>query len=135
MPSARRSACLEYRAGTSGVFTGMTGYDLDIVGLSYQGHADRLIISYVPSNFFSMLGIRPALGRLIEPGEGDAPGTAPVVVLGHTYWENRFGGDPGVIGRTVRFNGAPVSVIGVVPKDFLGPYNVVEMDAYAPIGM
>ncbi|MGO8792320.1 MAG: ADOP family duplicated permease [Terriglobia bacterium] len=126
---------LEYRAGTSGVFTGMTGYDLDIVGLSYQGHADRLIISYVPSNFFSMLGIRPALGRLIEPGEGDAPGTAPVVVLGHTYWENRFGGDPGVIGRTVRFNGAPVSVIGVVPKDFLGPYNVVEMDAYAPIGM
>ncbi len=126
---------LDYRAHSSAVFTDMTGYCINIVGLGYRGHADRLIMSYVPSNFFSMLGIRPALGRLIEPGEGDAPGTAPVVVLGHSYWEKRFGGDPGAIGRTVRLNGAAATVIGVVPKEFLGPYSLLEMDAYAPIGM
>ena len=126
---------LDYRAHSSAVFTGMTGYVIDIVGFGYRGHADRLIMSYVPSNFFSMLGIRPALGRLIQPGEGDAPKTGPVVVLGHSYWEKRFGGDPDVIGRTVALDGAAVTVVGVVPKEFLGPYNLVEMDAYAPIGM
>ena len=126
---------LDYRAHSSGVFTDTTGYALHLTGLGYRGHADRLIMSYVPSNFFSMLGIRPALGRLINPGEGDAPKTGPVVVLGHTYWEKRFGGDPGVIGRTVTLDGAAVTIIGVVPKEFLGPYNIVEMDAYAPLGM
>jgi predicted permease len=126
---------LDYRAHSSAVFTDMTGYAISIVGLGYRGHADRLIMSYVPSNFFPMLGIRPALGRLIEPGEGDAPKTGPVVVLGHSYWEKRFGGDPDVIGRTVSLDGTAATVIGVVPKEFLGPYNLVEMDGYAPIGM
>ena len=125
----------EYRAGTTAVFAGMTGYALSIIGLSYQGHADRLLVSYVPSNFFAMLGIRPALGRLIDPGEGDAPKTGPVVVLGHSYWKRRFGGDPNVIGRTVALDGTAVTVIGVVPEEFHGPYNIVEMDAYAPFGV
>jgi len=126
---------LDYQAHSSAVFTGMTGYAIRIVGLGYRGHADRLIVSYVPSNFFSMLGIRPALGRLINPGEGDAPRTGPVVVLGHSYWEKRFGGDPDVIGRTVSLDGTAVTVVGVVPKEFLGAFNLVEMDGYAPIGM
>jgi len=126
---------LDYQSHSSAIFSGMTGYYIDIVGLGYRGHADRLIIGYVPSNFFAMLGIRPALGRLIALGEGDAPKTGPVVVLGHSYWEKRFGGDPDVIGRTVSLNGTAVTVIGVVPKEFLGPYNLLEMDGYAPIGM
>jgi predicted permease len=126
---------LDYQAHSSAVFTGMTGYVPNIVGLGYRGHADRLIVSYVPSNFFSMLGIRPGLGRLINPGEGDAPKTGPVVVLGHSYWEKRFGGSPDVIGRTVSLDGTAVTVIGVVPKEFLGVFNLLEMDAYAPVGM
>ena len=56
----------------SDVFTDMTFYDLNMAGLGYQGHADRLIMAYVPSNFFSMLGIRPAIGRLITPGDEPA---------------------------------------------------------------
>jgi putative ABC transport system permease protein len=126
---------LDYRAHSSAVFTDMTGYAISITGLSCQGHADRLIMSYVPSNFFSMLGIRPALGRLINSGEGDAPKTGPVVVLGHSYWEKRFGGDRSVIGRSASLDGTAVTIIGVVPKEFLGPYNLVEMDGYAPLGM
>lgn len=53
---------LDYRAGSSAVFTGMTGYSMSLIGLGYQGRADRVLVSYVPSNFFSMLGIHPALG-------------------------------------------------------------------------
>jgi putative ABC transport system permease protein len=117
------------------VFTDMTEYTMDLVGLGAQVHAERIIMSYVPSNFFSMLGLRPAMGRLLEPGEGDARGSAPVVILGYSYWQNRFGADPSVIGRSVRLDGQAVTIIGVMEKDFTGPYSIVDMDAYAPIGM
>ena len=119
----------------SDVFKDMTFYDLTFSGLGYRGHADRLIMAFVPSNFFTMLGLHAAVGRLIAPGEGDVPKTGPVVVLGHSYWQKRFGGEPGVIGRSVTLNGKMVTVIGVVPQEFTGPFNVVELDAYAPIGM
>jgi hypothetical protein len=119
----------------SDVFEDMTFYDLTFSGLGYRGHADRIIMAYVPSNFFSMLGLHAALGRLITPGEGDEPKTGPVVVLGHSYWVRRFGGDPGVIGRSVTLNGQMLTVIGVVPQEFKGPYNIFDLDAYVPIGM
>ena len=119
----------------SDIFTDMTYYALSLSGISYHGHADRIILSYVPSNFFTMLGLHAAVGRLITPGEGDQPKTDSVLVLGHSYWVKRFGGDAGVIGRSVTLNGQVVTVIGVVPEEFSGPYNIVEMDAYAPIGM
>ncbi len=117
------------------VFTDMTAFVLGLVGIGADGRADRTIVAEVPSNFFSMLGIRPAIGRLILPGEGDQPKTGNVVVLGYSYWQKRFGGDPKVLGRTVSFDGRDVTVIGVAKKQFHGPYAIVEMDAYAPIGM
>jgi predicted permease len=119
----------------SDAFTGISAYSLNLIGLGSAGHADRLIASFVTSNYFSMLGIRPALGRMISPGEGDAPKTGAVVVLGHHYWEQRFSSDPSVIGRSVSMNGQAFTIIGVVPKDFRGLFPVVEMDAYVPIGM
>jgi predicted permease len=119
----------------SDVFDDMTFYDLTFSGLGYRGHADRIIMAYVPSNFFTMLGLHAALGRLIAPGEGDEPKTGPVIVLGHTYWLRRFGGDPGAIGRSVTLNGQLLTVIGVVPQEFKGPYNIIEVDAYVPFGM
>jgi predicted permease len=124
----------DFRAQST-VFTDMTGYVLSLSGLAYQGHADRILISFVPSNFFSMLGLRPAVGRLIASGEGDQPNTGPVVALGYSYWQRRFGGNPGVVGQTVMLDGHPVTVIGVVQREFLGPFAVVEMDAYAPVGL
>jgi putative ABC transport system permease protein len=124
---------MDYRK-QSDVFTDMTFYDLNLAGLGYRRHADRIIMAYVPSNFFTLLGLRPAVGRLIAPGEGDEPKTGPVVVLGHSYWMRRFGGDPGVIGSSVTLNGQMVTVIGVVPEEFHGPYNIVELEAYARSG-
>jgi predicted permease len=117
------------------VFTDMTAFVLDLVGLSSDGRSDRTIIAEVPSNFFSMFGIQPAAGRLILPGEGDQSGTGNVVVLGYSYWQKRFSGDPKIIGHNISFDGRPVTVIGVAEKQFHGPYAIVEMDAYAPIGM
>ncbi len=125
---------LDYKQQST-VFTDMTCYNLELVGLGTGGRADRVITAEVPSNFFSMLGILPAAGRLINPGEGDQPRSANVVVLGYSYWQKRFAGDPGIVGRSVSFDGHQATIIGVVEKKFHGPYAIVEMDAYAPIGM
>ncbi|MGH9702122.1 MAG: ABC transporter permease [Candidatus Acidiferrales bacterium] len=124
----------EYRR-QSDAFADLGGYAISLVGLGSGGHADRVISSFVTSNYFSMLGIRPAVGRLIAPGEGDQPRTGPVVVLGNRYWKQRFGGDPNVVGRSVSVNGQPVTIIGVVPPEFQGAFTIVEMDAYFPVGL
>lgn len=81
------------------------------------------------SNYFSAVGIQPALGRLILPSEGQTLGSDPVVVLGYTFWQKKFGGDPNVIGMQVEINDHPGTVIGVTPKKFHGLDYVMDMDA------
>ena len=125
---------LDYRAN-SRVFQDMAAYRLGLAGLSAGNRAERIMASYVTSNFFSIFGIGPAAGRLIRPGEGDQIGTGPVVVLGHSYWKRRFGGSGAVVGEAVRVNGRACTIIGVVPETFLGGSPFIEMDAYIPIGM
>ena len=60
------------------------------------------------------------LGRLLDPSRDEAPGAEPVVVLGHGYWQRHFGADPLVVGRTIRLNGKPATVVGVAGSDFSG---------------
>jgi predicted permease len=123
---------LDYRQQTS-AFSDMLAYKLGFDGFATDNRADHIISSYVTGNYFSMLGIQPAIGRLFEPGEGWTPGTAPVMVLGYSYWQRRFGGDPGVVGKKALLDGKPVTIIGVTQKQFSGAYYFLEMDAYAPI--
>jgi predicted permease len=90
---------------------------------------------FVTGNFFQMLGIRPYLGRLILPSEGNIPGGDPVVVLSFRYWKTRFHSDPSVINKIAFVNGHPVTIVGVAPKGFLGPTPLIEMEVYLPLGM
>ncbi len=85
-------------------------------GLSADGRADQILAAYVIGNYFTALRVKPALGRLIQPSEENQPGKTAVLVLGYSYWQKRFGGDPGVIGKQVRVNGKPAIIIGVVPR-------------------
>jgi putative ABC transport system permease protein len=125
---------LDYR-GQSGVFDDLAAYDFGFVGFSADNHAERITISYVTSNFFSMLGVPPGAGRVLQPGEGAAPGTDPVIVLGHAYWKKRFNGDASIVGRAVLVNGKPFTVAGIVPEWFQGPYALIEFDGYLPMSM
>ena len=93
---------------------------------------ERVVLAAVTDNYFSMLGVQPAAGRLIRPDEGRAPGEAPVVVLGHDYWTSRFDGDPSVIGRVVRLSGRPYTIIGVAENGFSDTDALVRIDAYVP---
>ncbi len=125
---------VDYR-DRSGVFSDVAAFSLSFGGLSADRRADRVLVAYVTGNFFTMLGLSPAQGRLILPAEGARPGADPVIVLGHAYWVRRFNADPSAVGRQVLINGRPFTVIGVVPEKFTGVYALVEFDAYAPFGM
>ena len=108
-------------------------YRVSLAGLNADNRGDHAVISRVSNNYFSVLGITPAVGRLILPTEGINPGSDPVVVLGYSYWQKRFAGDPGVIGKHVEMNGHPATIVGVTPKGFFGTYAMLNMDAYVPL--
>lgn len=126
----------DIRSQTTAVFDGLAGYELSLDGLSVDGgKADRIVSNYVTGNFFSVLGIKPALGRLILPSEGNAPGADPVIVLSYSYWKQHVGSDSGIIGKKVSFDGHPVTVIGVAPQGFQGVQPIVSIAGYLPLGM
>ena len=120
---------------TSEVFSGLIGYQFGMDGLSVNGKPDRIMTNYVSGNFFSTLGLRPAMGRLILPSEGEVPGADPVMVLGYNYWKTHFGADAGIVGRKVSLDGHPVTIIGVAPEGFYGVYPLVDVQGYLPLGM
>jgi predicted permease len=83
--------------------------------LVHQGDegAVRVRVGLVTGNYFEVMGLSPVLGRLTQPGD-DGPAAPPVMVLSHDYWMKRFGGDSGIVGRQVRMDNRPVTVIGVL---------------------
>ncbi|QYM80666.1 ABC transporter permease [Horticoccus luteus] len=92
------------------------------VNLTYNGHPQRLQGGYITYDFFRALGVAPSLGRDFLP-EDDRPGVTKAVILGDALWKRDFGGDPGVIGQTVRVNGRAGVIVGVMPPKFAFPAN------------
>ena len=124
----------DYRAATRDVFDDIAGYSVGFMGLAYQGRVPaRVLVSWVTGNYFSLLGIQPALGRLIREDEASPGPSTPVAVLGHSTWLRRFGGDPAIIGQKVMLNGRPCSVIGVVPESFTGAFAFSQPEVYLPV--
>jgi predicted permease len=117
------------------IFGGFAGFENLADGLTYEGHTEPVQTSFVTGSFFPMLGIRPALGRLILPDEGKSPGADPVVVIGDRYWRTRFHADPNIVGKQAAINGKPVTIVGVTPEGFEGITPLLSMQAYLPLGM
>ncbi|MGE5277061.1 MAG: ADOP family duplicated permease [Acidobacteriota bacterium] len=89
----------------------------------------------VSGNYFRALGVEPKLGRGFRDDEDEAPGRDAVVVLASDFWKRELGGDPSVVGRTVRLNGEDFTVIGVAPETFVGMYIFMRPDLYVPLAM
>jgi predicted permease len=89
----------------------------------------------VSGNFFDLLGVRPAAGRIISADDDRELAVSPVVVISHSFWERRFGGDPSAVGRTIRINGFPVSIVGVAQPGFTGLNVGNPVDVFAPLAM
>ena len=115
----------------SDVFASQTNFG----GLSYAGKANQFVYAYVTGNYFSSLGVQPALGRLFLPTEGEAGGKDPYIVLGYDFWQKKFGGDPGIVGKQALIDGQEATIIGVTPKGFQGTQFVLNLDGYIPLNM
>ncbi len=89
----------------------------------------------VSGNYFAVLGVRPILGRALTPADDAAPGAGPVAVISHAYWQRRFGGDPAAVGRSIRVNGTPLTVVGVAPEGFSGEVVGAMTDLWIPLTM
>jgi predicted permease len=121
----------DLREGTN-VLSGLAAYGLRKFGLGVGEQAAVTVGATVSGNYFQVLGIRPSRGRFFTP-EDDAPGAAPVAVLGWEAWQRRFGADPSVVGSVIRLNGKPVTVVGIAPRGFNGTINILGMDVWVPI--
>lgn len=107
-------------------FSGMVASELDTFALTGEGEPERVPGMRVSADYFDVLGVGAAVGRTIVPGE-DQPGSARVVVLGHRLWQRRFAADAAVIGKTVRLNREPHTVIGVMPEGFRIGYRFEQL--------
>ncbi len=117
----------------SDAFSDLFAYGLSVAGLSTTGRPTEFAYSSVTGNYFSALGVTPALGRFFLPGEGEASGAPLLVVLGNSYWQKNFGGDPGVVDKQVLLDGQPATIIGVAPKDFHGTFFAFDMDGFVTL--
>jgi putative ABC transport system permease protein len=121
-------------------FAGMSLFTPGSMVLQSPEGPDRVGGLFVESNFFDLLGIKPALGRLFGPDDARGESSASVV-LSYGYWQERFGGERSVLGRTIEVNGRPRTIIGVLPRDAgvlgpaflgerLGVVTVIELSSY-----
>jgi predicted permease len=117
----------------SDTFSDLFAYEIGLEGMSADNKADHFLAGHITGNYFSGLGLKPELGRLFLPGEGEQPGSEAPVVLGYSYWQKRFAGSSDVIGKQVLVNGKPATIIGVAPKQFHGTSFALDMDGYLPV--
>jgi predicted permease len=89
-------------------------------GTSAAASADQAIGRLVSGNYFSVLGVGAALGRMIDPSDDDVPGRHAVAVISYRYWQQKFSGDSTALGRSIVVNGTPFTIIGVAPPKFFG---------------
>ncbi len=113
----------EMRAAAAGEAEIFGFADLYRVNALVDGLAERTGGQVVSGSYYATLGLAPAAGRLLGPGD-DRPEAPPVVVLSHAYWQERFGGDASALGRLIVVNGVAFSIVGVAPRGFHGTLQV-----------
>jgi len=104
----------------SGIFAGLAAQSGVNLSVTIGDRADLLWANIVSENYFTVLGMTPALGRLFLPEDDRGPGSDPLAVLSYDAWQRRFAGDSAVAGRRVRVNGHPFTIVGVAPPGFHG---------------
>jgi len=105
------------------------------VNLAYAGHTERVQALLVSGRYFDVLGLTPALGRLLGASDDAVDGQAQTAVLGHAYWRDRLGADPDVIGRSLVANGQVLQIVGIAPPGFDGTTVGLAPQVYLPISL
>jgi putative ABC transport system permease protein len=100
------------------VFTGLIATSWAQVGVQWRNQPDLADAELVSGNYFDVLGLQPALGRLLLASDDAVENGNPVAVLSFSYWQRRFGSDPGIVNQSISINGHPFTVIGIAPRQF-----------------
>jgi putative ABC transport system permease protein len=114
---------------TAHTFTGLASWVAQSVNLTGLDQPERITGIFVSSNFLPVLGVAPAIGRGLAPGE-DRIGGEPVAIISDRLWRSRFAADRAILGKTTELNGEPYAIVGVVPPSFVFP--LVDADVYLP---
>src|SRR5580658_772284 len=116
-------------------FTGLLAYHDDYMAITGSDKPERVYGALVSSNYFEVLGVRPILGRsLASTAPNERLGTAEAV-LGYGLWQDHFGADPSIIGKTIQINLHPYEIVGVAPEGFQGCKSGIRSELWIPIGM
>lgn len=115
------------------VFTGIAAHRLFGANLSFQGQTLNAEGVMVSGNYFQVLQVQPALGRLFDGNDDRLVGEAPVVVLSHAYWTRRFAADPNVLNQQLIVNGQSLTIVGVAPRNFDGTTLGSRPEVFVPI--
>ena len=111
-------------------FSALSAYAGATAAIGEEGRSpERTSVAYVSANVFAVVGERPVLGRDFSDSD-ERVDAAAVAILENGLWQRRYGGDPAIVGRSVRLNGSPVAVIGVMPIGFKFPNNA---DIWRPL--
>ncbi|HEX8140258.1 MAG TPA: ABC transporter permease [Pyrinomonadaceae bacterium] len=117
------------------LFAGLVAYRFAPLSMSHDGVNERLWAYVVTGNYFEVLGVKAARGRLLGPEDDLQPGAHPVTVISYQCWQQRFGADPGVVGKSIVANGRSYTVIGVAAKGFFGTEIIAAPELWFPMTM
>ena len=117
------------------VFAGLAATANFSSTVTFRGRTERAQAELVSGNYFETLGVSAQLGRTLQPEDGAAPGSNPVVMLSDGYWKRRFGGDPSALNQGVLLNNRAMTIVGVVQPGFSGVQPGLVPDVYTPITM
>jgi putative ABC transport system permease protein len=116
-------------------FSGMLARFAFSASLASRGQTERGSGELVSGNYFEVLGVRPAIGRLFTLEDDRTPGANPIVVLSHSFWMRRFGGDPGVLNQALQVNNTELTIVGVAQAGFSGIQLGQSPDVFVPVMM
>jgi predicted permease len=122
-------------AKNTSVFDGVIARYEFAASIASHGQTDRGSGELVTGNYFDVLGVRPALGRVLTLADDDVPGADPVLVLSHGYWMRHFGGDSGVLNQTILVNNTEMTIVGVTQSGFTGVQVGQTPDMFVPMMM
>ncbi len=117
------------------VFSGMLAAMRTSAGVSWHNQAEDQLTEIVSGNYFQVLGLRPALGRLFSSSDETAKNANPVVVLTWDYWRTHFAASPSVIGQSLLINGHPFTIVGVAPENFHTAIGGYRPAIFVPVTM
>jgi predicted permease len=117
------------------VFDGFAAWGGIAASLNTEDTTELITGVIVTGNFFDVLGVSAAQGRLLSKSDDETPGKHPVAVIGYDFWQARFAGRPDIVGREIRLNGQVFTIIGVAPRGFAGPQLGSVRNLYVPMMM